>query len=618
MPQLKRTIVSYLASYAASAPDKKIFVVFEDSPEEISAFELLQSVQATAWLLHKDIFKGQPVILMYQDVLEFVIAFLACQYVGAIPVPVPYLRGSKQLERLFAILYDVQGKTILCTSDTANLVADTFTDIQVIITNEQRAQFTVIDPVEHPTAFIQYTSGSTSRPKGVVVSMDSLLHNQKLIQSTFQTSSAAVICSWLPFHHDMGLVGNILHTIYAGCSCVLMSPFHFMQRPLRWLVAITTYKVSHSGGPNFAYDLCSERISPQETAHLDLSSWEVAYNGSEPVRADTMLRFAALFSKAGFNEMAFSPCYGLAEATLLVSGVKRSDRYIVMGTTVSAGAAPEHVKTLDKTGEIVIGGPSVTSGYYNKDNSDLFVTIDGHSYLRTGDAGFIHEGELFISGRLKEMMIIRGRNIYPYDMEHQVAAISTAIVPNGVAVFCIAEDQYVVMAETKRFATVDEELVSRQIALELTGSYGVSPYDICLVRTGALPRTTSGKIQRTKLAALHKEGAHPGGNAVSIDPVLRDHVHLLRDYTAIKKYLVNRISHKVGKAPSYDDHEPLTALGVDSLRLMELLNLINSELEIHVTIADVLKRSTVYGLIQLIEDSLWLDNRPPSGNEIII
>ena len=331
---------------------------------------------------------------------------------------------------------------------------------------------------DHSTlAFLQYTSGSTATPKGVKVSHGNLLHNEELIRRAFRQSEHSVIVGWLPLYHDMGLIGNVLQPLFLGARCVLMSPVAFLQQPSRWLRAITRYRATTSGAPNFAYDLCALKVSAEERESLDLSCWSVAFNGAEPVRAETLERFAAAFEPCGFRRDAFYPCYGLAEATLFVSGAPEARPPVIKAVRRSAlekgivaeplsldedavalvgcGSSPreQHIAIVNpeslatcasgEVGEVWVSGPSVAGGYWNRDEEtagvfQAFLSDTGAGpYLRTGDIGFLDRDELYITGRIKDLIIIRGRNLYPHEIERTFEQSHASLKPGCGAAFAV-------------------------------------------------------------------------------------------------------------------------------------------------------------------------------------
>ena len=672
------SILRYLADHSLRSPDSTAFIIVDNDLEiekRVTFAQLETSVKLLACRLMNEQLEGQRVLLVYQDTLEFIITFLACQYCGIIPVPVPYVKRNKQISRLFAIIEDAQAAAIFCASQSLRHLQQGLSDLlnsghlRIILTDAHgdTDDFMMLKKRINEIAFIQYTSGSTGKPKGVVITGKNLLHNQLLIRNTFGCDNNSVIFSWVPFHHDMGLIGNILHTIYVGCTCILMSPLYFMQTPRRWLEGISKYKATHSGGPNFSYDLCSDKISADEIANLDLSCWRVAYNGSEPVRAETMQRFADRFRAAGFSIESFFPCYGLAEATLLVAGGKKrlvpttiyveksliannkitlsSDQIQSAQAIAGSGSVAQgmNVKIIGandgrecnelEEGEICISADSVMNGYWNKNNDDFFYTLNGTQFFRTGDLGFVYQDELFVHGRLKEVLIIRGENIFPSDIEEMVSSSHQSIENNGIAIFKVSqsEDEVVIVAEIKRtfLKGLDAEAVVFAIDNTINGSFGIDPYDIVLTTPLAIPRTTSGKLQRLKCKEDYCD------NAITIiesklrlgkkmqlqkDDILLLDVIKKADAANIAKYLINLIESKVGKLStiSVSDSAELAELGIDSLRAMELINTINKDLNINVNASQVLRDNSLLNLVTTIENMLWLKNSHAFGEEITI
>ncbi len=390
-------------------------------------------------------------------------------------------------------------------------------------------------------AFLQYTSGSTGVPKGVMVSHGNILHNSEYIKQAFELNSDSVSVSWLPNFHDMGLIDGILQPLYSGFLGVLMPPQFFLQRPLRWLKAITHYRATHSGGPNFAYDLCVRKVTNEQKESLDLSSWISAYNGAEPVRFETLKGFAGAFSSCGFQEKYFYPCYGLAESTLMVSGGKVSNQpiyYTVEAASlehnqiVQANSSEGKTKTIvgcgnswldtqivivnpdsrelclqGQVGEIWIHSASITQGYWNNQEATKetfqanLAGFDDRYFLRTGDLGFLRNGELFVTGRIKEMIIIRGRNYYPQDIELTVQKIHPALPVNSGAAFAIeveAQEHLIIVQEVERTYRnkLDFEKIIADIRQTLMEQYELSVYGVVLIKPSSLPKTSSGKIRR--------------------------------------------------------------------------------------------------------------------------
>jgi acyl-CoA synthetase (AMP-forming)/AMP-acid ligase II len=366
---------------------------------------------------------------------------------------------------------------------------------------------------------VQYTSSSTASPKNVVLTHSNLLHNSAILQRTLGHSPESVGAIWLPPYHDMGLIGGLLQPLYCGFPVFLMSPLHFLQRPLRWLDMITRYRATTSAGPTFAYELCVRRTTAEQRATLDLRSWDAAVVGAEPINAATLERFAAAFAPCGFRPAVFRPSYGLAEATLMVTSRTGphtlDDRAPALvscggprpGQRVLVVAAESRVPCpSDVIGEIWVAGPSVARGYWNRPEETeaafggcLATTGEG-PFLRTGDLGFVHEGELFVTGRLKDVIIIRGRNHFPDDIERTVARSHPSLSACGGAAFSVVadgEEQLVVLQEVDRHdRQPDSDGIADGIRCAVMESHDVRVVSVLLVRAGRLPRTTSGKIQR--------------------------------------------------------------------------------------------------------------------------
>lgn len=675
-------IIDYLVADLDSAPDQIVYVILNGDGEagkSVTYAQLAAMVSALAGRLANKQLHGKRILLLYEDVLEFIVSFLVCQVLGIIAVPVPFVKGKKQIARINAIIQDAGASAVFCSSYAVDVLQQYLRNQQ---TNERAAiDIIATEPVQlsnrplveyfrpNEISFIQYTSGSTGKPKGVIISCSNLLHNQQLIKDTFQCNENCVIFSWLPYHHDMGLIGNILHTIYTACTCIIMSPYEFIQNPLKWLEAISKYRATHSGAPNFAYDLCTDKLNTAQLSTLDLSCWKVAYNGSEPIKAETMQRFAASFKAARFNPQAFYPCYGLAEATLLVSGIKQKSnpvRALLDKNTgafvkllqeeeqpaadekvrVSSGQVPAgmdvkiislHTEKLCnelEEGEICISGESVTGGYWNTDSQNDFCEVNGLRYFKTGDLGFLFNDELFVNGRRKEMLIIRGRNFYPSDIEETVASSHNAIRTSGVAVFEWHQQQneWVVMVEIERtmLKDLDAAAVINTINNTIKGVYGLEPFDIVLTTPFSIPRTTSGKIKRLQCRENYKHREFNNiGSKQQLPKKVRGHTRneqLIADmvshpaYETIKKYLVDLIESKVETlSPDWsNDAMELTEIGLDSIKVMELMNTINKDLNINMDATRLFQDTTLRRLIEVLESMLWLKNGQTSDKGITI
>ncbi|MBS0634768.1 MAG: amino acid adenylation domain-containing protein [Verrucomicrobia bacterium] len=512
--------------------DKTAFIFLDADGREVQtiSFKTLEcQAKALASKLVLNGLEGKHVVLFFAPGIEFIVSFLACLYAKVVAVPIPPPHGKRQKERVKQIMADAEAASIL-TTQTIKRKIEGFYDKW--IEYDVEGDLTPLPEVSmDDVAFLQYTSGSTSLPKGVIVTHKNLIANEKSIQEAFGHDANTVVGGWLPFYHDMGLIGNILQPLYLGVPCVLMAPTTFLQNPLLWLKTISRYRITTSGGPNFAYELAVNRIDEEELAGLDLSCWKVAFNGSEPVYSQTMKRFSEKFSRVGFSEKAFYPCYGLAEATLFVTGPKAGSSLVVSRheAKVSCGFPRNGLqvcivdpKTLQQVGEgsvgeIWVAGESVAKGYWNMPEvtNQLFhaYTQDGLGpFMRTQDLGFLEGDELFISGRLKNMLILRGKNFYAHDIEHALSESHEKLKKGLFAAISIEHDQQeklVVVYELDRAAKTDDDFIERiqLIKSALAQDFQIDPYSVLLVRPGTIVRTTSGKIQHHLVKELYLNNA---------------------------------------------------------------------------------------------------------------
>ena len=556
------TLIDRLQEQASNQPDKRAFTFLADGETELDSLtyqQLDEKAKAIAFVLQDRNASGQRALLLYQPGLDFITAFLGCLYAGVVAVPVYPPRANRSIERLRAIVADAEATFALTTQAIEEQVASKFTEHHAT----EKIRFIATDTVElnlakdwqHPAissrelAFLQYTSGSTGKPKGVMVTHGNLIANSNTIERCFGNRREHTLVSWLPPYHDMGLIGSIIQPAYVGSSMYLMAPVTFLQRPYRWLQAISRYRAQTNGGPNFAYDLCVDRVTPEQKATLDLSCWELAFSGAEPVRAETINRFSKYFSDCGFKPRAFYPCYGMAESTLMITGSDRQiepvsitvnskeleeNRAVVSDredstTLVSSGRNPigqniviANTETLNRCpdgeiGEIWVKSDSVAYGYWNRPqlseysfNAVLADTQEA-GWLRTGDLGFLHQGELYVTGRLKDLIIIRGRNYYPQDIELTVDRSHEAIRAGNTAAFAVeiaGEERLVVTTEIKRTALrgLNVEEVTKAIRSAIA-QQELQTHAIVLLKTGSIPKTSSGKIQRHACKAGYLDGS---------------------------------------------------------------------------------------------------------------
>ena len=518
----------------------------EDDEHSLTYRELDQHARAIgAWLQDQGA-QGERVLLLYPPGLEYITAYLGCLYAGAIAVPAYPPRRREPTKRLESVVTDCDARFMFATKAIIELVhnrleeTSAFTPLRRLATED--VSLDAADAWKMPTiqpddiAFLQYTSGSTSAPKGVMVTHGNLMNNEDVIQGAYEHVHPIFI-SWLPMYHDMGLIGNLLQPLYTGGRTVVMSPTAFVQRPYRWLKAVSKYRCDTTGGPNFGYELCTTKITEEEKATLDLSSWSIAYNGAEPVRGDTLREFTKAFEPYGFSPEAFYPCYGLAEATLFVTGgpklhpttyatfdaaaleknqvrpVAADDanaRELVgcgpaWGQTVKI-ANPDTLTETNGVGEIWIHGGNIAKGYWGnaeKTEETFGAYLPGGKapFLRTGDLGFMQDGKLFITGRIKDLVIIRGRNHYPQDIELTVERSHPALRPGCGAAFSVdvdGEEQLVILQEIEREHRMnfDADAIFSAIIGAVMKEHQIQVHAIVLLNTLSIMKTSSGKIQR--------------------------------------------------------------------------------------------------------------------------
>ena len=550
-PQSSPSLLEIIKYRAQFQPNQKAYTFLQNGETESASLtykELYRKAIAIASNLQY--WQGKRALLLYQPGLDFITAFFGCLYAGVVAVPVNLPRRNQKLYRLLSITNDAEATLALTTTSILTDIKKSWeqevelSQLKLVATDiiETDTQDFVAKsaPLEN-LAFLQYTSGSTGNPKGVMVSHGNLLHNEQMIQQAFGHTADTTVVGWLPLYHDMGLIGNVLQPLYLGRPAILMPPVAFLQKPIRWLQAISRYQATTSGGPNFAYDLCLKKIKPEQLAELDLSSWEVAFTGAEPVLAHTLEQFASYFAPCGFRIEAFYPCYGMAETTLFVSGGLKKDKSIIrqfdgvalsQNTAVPCTDKKEEVRAIvgcggswlgqkiaianpesktqcteGQVGEIWVSGASVTQGYWRKQqqtaetfNAYLADTGEG-PFLRTGDLGFLLDGELFVTGRLKDVIIIRGQNHYPQDIELTVEKSHPALRANCGAAFTVdfkGSEQLVIVQEVERsyIRKLNVNEVVGNIIQAVTAEHSLQVYAAVLVKTGSIPKTSSGKIRR--------------------------------------------------------------------------------------------------------------------------
>lgn len=528
------TLAELVAYRAGIQPDDRAYTFLENGENEAASLtwrQLHERSGAIARFLRTRTQPGDRAILFYPPGLEFIVAFFGCIAAGVIAVPVQPPQGGharSREERLRAIVSDAGARLILtsrelpsrCRVDDPPVAPsgghDWIVTDEIVDRDGDDARHPCADP--NAIAFLQYTSGSTASPRGVMVSHSNLIHNLKAAFELGETGTGAVSVSWLPPTHDMGLIEGVLQPAFSGSPAYLMSPGAFLQRPVRWVRAISRYRATRSGGPNFAFDLAVDRVTAADREALDLGTWTAAYNGAEPVRVDTLDRFVAAYGPAGFRSDAFRTCYGLAESTLLVATRKWRAGSTSQGV-VSCGNPPvgTRVAIVDPTtdrrcadgeiGEIRVAGPGVARGYWNQpdETSRTFESrVEGtdQPWLRTGDLGFSIGGELHVTGRIKDLLIVRGVKHFPQDLERTVERTSPSVRPGAVVAVAVSAstrgDRIVLVAEidARRVTSEGTWPLITGIRQSVTDGHGIQLHGVALVRPGTVPKTPSGKLRR--------------------------------------------------------------------------------------------------------------------------
>jgi len=551
-PAAAATMVDVLIWHANHRPDRRAFVFLERGEREAGSLtygELDRRARVIARALLDNGLSGRRIILAYPTCLEFVAALFSCFYARAIAIPAPIDRQDGAAARLHAILTDADAAAVLSLRSVLSHAAApagetgglSIADTLCLATDElmNASDSMPLEPIEpDAVALLQYTSGSTGNPRGVILTHGNLIANQQALSAVLASSVSDIGVNWLPLYHDMGLIGGVLHTVYFGGLTALMPPLAFVQKPIRWLRAIHRYRASISMAPSFAYGLVSRYGPAGNEESLDLSSWRVAICGGEPIRAQLLEHFATTFRPMGFDPKALMPAYGLAEATLIVaaspagtglivqdpaqvlpvgSGARRESwgrRAACCGPAVSGQRVtivnPASLSPIaaGHAGEIWLQGPSVAAGYWNRPEETrvtfqarLLDGADSGPWLRTGDLGIMSEDGLVVTGRAKELIVIRGANFDPLDMETAVCQSDAVFQPGGGAAFSLEHEDgavVVLVHEVKREAArnMDVNLVASKVTDVMNRYFGLKLYDLVLLRPRTLPRTTSGKIQR--------------------------------------------------------------------------------------------------------------------------
>ncbi|WP_447971452.1 amino acid adenylation domain-containing protein [Nitrospira sp. M1] len=658
------TLIEVLQKHVMQESDRLAYTFLTDGERatvDLTYGELNSRARLIASELLKTETPGSRAVLLFPPGLAFIVAFLGCLYAGVVAVPAYPPQRSRSFPKFLSILHDASPSIALSTPRMRTTIdrlvhrlrdeqgmddgsQQTFEALRWVDIEPHASTSTescpTVDVHSESLAFLQYTSGSTGHPKGVMVTHGNLMANQRVIQHAFGHDEHSVVVGWLPLYHDMGLIGNVLQPLYLGAHCVLMAPHHFLQKPLRWLDAISRYRATTSGGPNFAYDLCVKQISQAQREGLDLECWRVAFNGAEPIRPATLDKFEAAFKPCGFHRSTLYPCYGLAESTLMVSGGEPKAMPVLTALqpsspdrtadivhpgkghdhpqVVGCGHAyadhcimivdPEHRQPCAEgsVGEVWVTGPSVAQGYWNRpeESAATFqarLSSGDEPYLRTGDLGFLHDGHVFITGRLKDLIIIRGRNHHPHDLEWTVSQSHQALRDGGGAVFTIdveSEERVVTVQEVDLRMNGDTQEMVSGIRTAVADAHDLHVYAVALIKPGSLPKTSSGKVQR--YLARERFLAH---TLALVDESVLDTTsvpNVPQDaWTDIEAMLVD-VWQEVLERPVVNRESHFFALGGDSLRGTQVLSRIQERCAVELSLEDLFEHPTVAKLSEYI------------------
>jgi acyl transferase domain-containing protein/acyl-CoA synthetase (AMP-forming)/AMP-acid ligase II/NAD(P)-dependent dehydrogenase (short-subunit alcohol dehydrogenase family)/SAM-dependent methyltransferase/aryl carrier-like protein len=684
----ENNIVALLHQWSKHQPEQLAYTFLGDGETEslsLTYRQLETEARIIAATLRSLASPGDRILLLLPPGLEFITTFLGCLLAKMVAVPAYPPRLNQHLNRILAIIHDAQPSLVLTAPQHLDQLQAQVRDLGlsqlrcVAIDPSQETGVNNWQPEEvdpKTLAFLQYTSGSTGNPKGVMISHGNLIYNLTQIQVGFGHDSESRGVIWLPPYHDMGLIGGILQALFIGCPVVLMPPAAFLQKPIRWLHAISTYQATTSGGPNFAYDLCVQKVKPEQLQELDLSSWKVAFSGAEPVRAETIRQFTAKFTACGFRAEAFYPCYGMAETTLVVSGgiPQHPPRFKAV-----QAAALEHNRVVESTdneqnhrllvgcgqpllqqevlivdphsrvkcaagqiGEIWVAGAHVAQGYWQRETetTDTFAAYlsdtQAGPYLRTGDLGFIDEtGELFVTGRLKEVIIIRGRNFYPQDIEKIAQQSHPALRPNHGAAFSLeieGEERLVLVQEVERTSLrhLNVAEISAAVRQAVSLEFDLQVHSIVLIKTNSLLKTSSGKIQRRGCRSAFLEGtltvvgkaeisstplAPPLLPHQSADPVpqpCEQDENPVTTSAAIRRWLVSQVAEILNLHPAQIDvHRPLAEYGLSSVNAIGLSGELQEWLDQPLPVTLLYDYPTIAGLSDYLGQSPAATTDPP-------
>jgi len=663
-------MVSLLEVNGNKFSDKDLYILLDDGYNEslrITFGEVVRHAKGVAAELQKSGQKGDHVLLLFPAGIEFVISLYGCFMAGMVAIPAYPPRRKKVDPRFLSILHDSKPTTIIATSTVhedlsqLELVGEPLGNLQKLVYNNidfsQADKWVDPEVSSEDMVLLQYTSGSTGNPKGIMVSHGNMIHNLEFLRQSFSFDEYLINVSWLPNFHDMGLIGCLIEPAYVGGVNIIMPPMKFIQNPANWIKNISRYQATCAGGPNFGYDYCVDKISDEDIDGLDLSTLKTLFNGSEPVRKDTLERFSAKFAPTGFVSRQFYPCYGMAESVLIITGPDyRTDqvyfnadanelenskavparegaetRYLTacgfpwVGMSVMIVNPETNVPAVKgEIGEIWAKGPSITQGYWNKEeeSKETYQAYpEGYNegpWMRTGDLGFIHEGQLYVSGRLKDLIIIRGANFSPNDIEYTVENCHKALRKNAGAAFSMDVDdqeKLIIIQELERSHMRDfnEDEIFESIRNAVFADHGIQPDIILLTKMGSIKKTSSGKTQRFAMRSVWKNNEldvlasweRPKEKQNS-DSSIGFRPEFLREW------MINWMAQQLELDPTkIDPDKPVSAYGLDSITAVSLERDVNKQFGVEWPIESFLKDNSVN---DLVKEGVELLREKNSGN----
>ncbi|EAZ92699.1 AMP-binding protein [Crocosphaera chwakensis] len=677
--QTFKTLGQVLTHWSQIQPEHKAYTMLDNNGVEeshITYGELHSQAKKIAQTLLGSGLQSRNVILLYPPGIDFIIAFFGCLYAGVIPAPIHAPKRNRSNQKIASLVHSIDAAAILVpeaqkeTYDQILSKEENWPEELPYIVTDRLFNLSPLATPELPDldgstlAFLQFTSGSTSLPKGVMISHSNCLSNLEMALSVTSATPESTFVSWLPHYHDLGLVAHLLHSFYGGSHCVILAPTTFVSRPLEWLRAITNYGGQYTGAPNFAYQLCVDKIRPEEQKNLDLSCLRMAINAAEPINAQTLLDFSEKFAENGFKPQMFLPAYGMAEGTVFISSgtLEQEPVYLeidldILGKDNIAvetnndthkkrlvgcghGKLGEQLFIIDPqrncevpryhVGEVWVTGPNIMAGYYQNPEATAKTLVSQKGdrlYLRTGDLGFMDEdGELYITGRLKDLIIVNGVNYYPQDIEICVGQAHKDIRSGCVIAFSVpgkTAEELVIVAELNKAGMTKmgqsgylEEMVEA-ISSKIGEEFELSVTQLVFLRIGRIPKTSSGKLQRQQCKQMflqesldvlgrwtQSDGTQESQEAIhtqhlekTFDEIMSMGFTHLQVFTNLMQMFTKDYEVKMVE---FDLEKPLLVYGIDSVKLTEIHRQLQRKLECSLPIEVFCENKNVKGMLNEI------------------